>query len=634
MVKFKIVLFIFLSSCISLMYGNSTIDSLKQELKLNREDTTKVHILNKLCGEYQTIGEYDSVLYYGNAALKLAEKLNFSEGIASAYNNIGIINYYKGDYNLSLKNYISSLKAYQEMDKNDKSAQNGIANEYNNIGMVYQNLSKYTEALENYTYALKIREKIGSKKNIADSYSNIGIIHALNENYSVASENFKKALQLKIDINDKNGIARLYNNIGSNLQNHGVALQKEGEIKQAKLNFEQAFENYFAGLKIQEKLGDRRSVAMSCSNIGGTYFYTENYLQSKQWFLKALNISLEIGEKYLITEIYKGLAETDEKLGDYKEAYHHHKLYLQYKDSIFSEESTKQIAEMQTKYEAEKKQNIIVTQNLQLSKQQLQLTQNKILFILLLVGAMVIFIGAYLIITKNKIKHREILQKNILSQQKLHTKTLIETLEQERVRIARDLHDGIGQSLAAVITNHEQLITESACFSEDKKQLLNTSTTVLDNAYKELREISHQMMPRALKIAGLPEAISDVLDKSLSNTQLNYNFEKQPIIDLPENISIGIYRIFQELLSNIIKHSKATTINIILHKTHQQVILIVEDNGIGIKNNINSNEEIKKISTGIGLMNIISRTQIMNGTFLMEKGKLNGTITTLMIPLH
>ncbi len=618
-----LLLFVFFTS---LVYSSST-DSLKQLLIENKEDTNQVNYLNRLCLEYQKMGSYDSALFYGNTAFKIAKKITYKKGIASAYINIGLVDYYQGDFNAALKKYFIALKIFE---KDETSSEEGVAAVYNNIGMIYERINRYDDALKNYGKALTIRKKIGNEKGLATSYNNIGIIQSIKKSYKKADDNFKKSLKLWLKLNDKKSLSLAYNNIGFNLYSEGDAFQKSGSPQKAKRNFKLAFQNYYTVLELQKQIGNKRSIALSYSNIGETYLKIGEYLNAKKEYEKALELSTEIGEVFLLKDIYIGLALVNEKLGNYKEAYQQQQLYSKYKEKIFDKESTRQIEEIQAKYETEKKQKTIEIQSLQLSKQQLQITQNKVQVILLIAGMILIVIITYLIINRNKAKQRAVSQKNILTQQKRHAKTLICTLEQERIRIARDLHDGIGQTLVGAITNHEQLSTELNSFSENKKQIFNSTSIILDTAYKELRELSHQMMPRVLELTGLSEAISDLLDKSLKTTLIDYSFDQQPINEIPENIAISIYRIFQELLSNIIKHSEAKSILINLYRTQQRIMLIVEDDGIGIKDAINSS---KAKSNGIGLMNITARTQIMNGTFLIEKGKIKGTTSTLIIPL-
>jgi len=134
------------------------------------------------------------------------------------------------------------------------------------------------------------------------------------------------------------------------------------------------------------------------------------------------------------------------------------------------------------------------------------------------------------------------------------------------------------------------------------------------------------MMPRALSVAGLVPATEDLLHQLLGTAQLKYNFEAQEVDKLPESMEIGVFRVIQELISNILKHAEAKEVSVQLFKNKDHIVLIVEDDGIGI-------ESAKSDKKGIGLMNISARVQALNGSYSFDSGPKAGTVTNIRIPL-
>lgn len=215
-------------------------------------------------------------------------------------------------------------------------------------------------------------------------------------------------------------------------------------------------------------------------------------------------------------------------------------------------------------------------------------------------------------------------QKALIAEQERGIHAMIEAQENERSRIARDLHDGVVQEIGSVILKSrvafENLkIAESA----EAKEILEK----LEGSNQDLRTISHQMTPRSLKELGLIATLGDMLADSLTPANVTYTFEHFNWNDrLPETIEINIYRIAQELVNNILKHSQANTVNVQLFRTGNVAILMIEDNGKGM-DKANQNN-------GIGLMNIKNRAEMINGTVAFENGPEGGTLVTLKIEIN
>jgi len=211
----------------------------------------------------------------------------------------------------------------------------------------------------------------------------------------------------------------------------------------------------------------------------------------------------------------------------------------------------------------------------------------------------------------------------VIQEQERGIKAMIQAQENERGRIARDLHDGVVQQIGSVILKARNFIEKT---KKENQEEAKTFLEELETSNQDLRNISHQMMPRALKDLGIIPALEDMIDNSLTYRNIKYQFEHFNINErLPEKIEISIYRITQELINNIIKHSNANNVNVQLFKSDASIILIVEDDGIGMK--------ASKSGKGIGLLNISSRVDMIDGTVNFEPSPNSGTLVTVKIPL-
>ena len=352
---------------------NNTIDSLEAILKTAGQDTNKVNILNTLSYEL-LYSNTDTTIFLATQAKNLAEKLNYSKGIASAYLrlgqaynnlgsyeqsqaylskalalstdklttakiyvNIGINHYEMSNYPEALKNYFTGLKAFEEAG--DKRA---IGSVYNNIANIYTDMGNYDEALKNHIAAKKIREANNDKRGIAGSHLNIGVIYFSQGNYYEALKNWFEAKKLYEELGDKNEVALTYNHIG--------VVYKNQE------KYEPALKNYFDALKILEEVRDKEGIAITYNNIGTVLIADSKAGEAKEWLMKSLHLAKEIGIKTTIQDAYLSHARAVSALNNYPDAYANYKMYIVYRDSIANKENTEKIVQQKMQYEFDKKE--------------------------------------------------------------------------------------------------------------------------------------------------------------------------------------------------------------------------------------------------------------------------------------
>lgn len=499
--RYLYILFVFTIFPLFSYSQNSKIDSLLNEVKKNNIDTNKLISLNLLSRQYNNIGEYDSALFYIASALELSKKIHFNPNdsvsqvslkkqIAISYNIKGIICDNKGEYDVALQNYFTSLKIRKEIgDIAGESAS------FNNIGLIYEQLGNYPEAIKYHLASLKISEKLANNQSIASSYSNLGNVYSDEGNYDEALKWHKKALEIRKKYNYKGDIGRSYSNIGlvyfnqnnfeDALKNHfaslaikkelndklGIAIshnnigivyfaQSDDETDEKKKEnlYELAMQNYFSALKIQEAVGENSGTANICNNIGNVCVKRRQFDLAKSYLDRAKRILTKSGNKKYLRGTYNALTKLDSAKGNYKGAYENYKLFILYRDSLNNEESQRKTIQSQMNYDFEKKEAVAKAEHKkELEKQELVADEKSrkqtvvILFVvagLLLVLVFSGFIFRSLRITR---KQKSIIekQKNIVEQQKQevelqkiiveeHQKEIIDSIMYAR-RIQRSL---------------------------------------------------------------------------------------------------------------------------------------------------------------------------------------------------
>lgn len=420
---------------LSIFAQDKTLDSLFEELKVAKENSHKVIILNNISLKYGYINP-DTAFVIINQSIALAKKHGYKKELAIALRIKGILYYYQGNYIEALRYYSKALEIFSSIKDKEQ-----IAATLNNIGLVYHEQSNYPKALEYYFKSLKIEEELGDKISVAITFGNIGIIYDEQSNYSKALMYYFKALQIAEELDFKELQANTLMNIGvvyrsqlnysEALKHYFKALKIAEELDRKQLqadilsnigivyeeqsNYTLALEYYFKSLRIYEYLGDKRGIAVVFNNISTLYFKTKQYKKAEQYLKKSIALSDSVGLLDNIRVCEKMYSKLDSTLGKYKSALEHYKKYIAIRDTINNIEKAKQQVALEMTYEFEKKQSIeraeqekreaIIKEEKQ--KQKVIIYSISIFSILILILCIVIFRNLVLTKKINKIIDRQ-----------------------------------------------------------------------------------------------------------------------------------------------------------------------------------------------------------------------------------
>ncbi|MEP7319294.1 MAG: sensor histidine kinase, partial [Panacibacter sp.] len=214
-----------------------------------------------------------------------------------------------------------------------------------------------------------------------------------------------------------------------------------------------------------------------------------------------------------------------------------------------------------------------------------------------------------------------------IEQKKKTTQAVMQAEEEERKRIALELHDSIAQKMVVAKLNLEAFETELPDLTATQQQVYNNIFSLVDESCTEVRELSHSMVPQAFFKSGLTDALKSLVDK-IENKNLRVIFSAEGnLANLEKNAELMIYRIIQECIQNVLKHAKASRLDIALIAEQNELDVTIEDNGTGF-------DLAAVTSDGLGMKNVYSRIEYLNGKIDITSAPGKGTAIALYIPMN
>lgn len=596
----------------------------------------------------------DSAEIYAEKLVIMAKTSKSDELLAKAFSTQSLIKQYHSKTDVAL------LLNQQSCEINKKLGNNSeIAKNYYRFGSLYDTKSDYVKATENYLKSIELAEKEKLYSLVQKNYRKLSVLNTTQEKYNDALKYAHKA----VEISDKFG--KDSTDMAENFFTLAISCKYLNKFDFAERYFNKAY-HIFEKQKYSFKMADilcekaaifnetnlLKSISISLAaqkifdeidpeiitsiNNMGNVAETLFRLAQNDSLIKKINnpeipknkqAILEKAEKYLIKSIdlskkqniqqailyYSGLlSDIQAYRGDYKNAYKNLQYKFKYNDSLFSQTNKNAIAKLESEKEI-----------LQLNAENKQKSNNNKILIGLFLGLSVLsFLGYRNFRNRQKIQQFKIteLEKD---KQLLAVDAMLKGQEDERNRIAKDLHDGLGGMLSGVKMSFTTM-KENMIMSAENVGVFEHSIAQLDSTISELRKIAHNLMPEALVRFGLNDAIKDFCTSIMSATHIDIFYENLgEARNLDNTANTYIYRIIQELVNNAIKHGNPKQILVQMTTTPNKILLTVEDDGKGMDANKMA------ISKGIGIINIQHRVNYFKGNVVFENKNPQGTVVNI-----
>lgn len=686
---------------ICLAQSDRQIDSLLSVLKIQSSDTAKVNTLLALNKRSIGLNKADDAKRFANEALVLAEKIKFRKGISAAKNSIGYsfiqagrYFYKRGNFPDGLKEFLSALRVFEKNQFKEgiatalmyvghvylsqenyskalekylvaldllKQGQNKnlVGAAYNDIGSLYENQENYQDALKYYYLAIKSYEEAGNKQGLIDRYFNIGFLYEDQGNYTEALKNHQIALRISEEIGWKNGVIASNGNLGGLYWNMA--------------NLPEALKHYILALKGYEESGNVQSIAMCKNDVGSVYLDMKNYPLSKQYLSEALTTFKELGMVENIKSVYETMTSLDSATGNFAGALEDHKQFILFRDSLSNEEVTNAITKNQLQYEFDKKSDSIGfiqsltserlkqqtllaqrgQQSLLLKEKELQILGKEKELQLLQTQKDSVEISKHKAESDKQAGELVILNKQkeiqdlAINRQKLIKKYLVGglalllllsffiyrnyrnrqqlKLQLLRNKIASDLHDDIGSTLSSI-----SIFSQMA--QQQSKEVNPLLETIGENSRKMLdamADIVWTINPENDQFEQIVLRMRSFAFELLGAKNIDFEFKADEDVSkmkLSMDVRKNLYLIFKEALNNMAKYSRANKALFDIKEDKNVLSMLIHDNGKGF--------DMLQTTPGNGLRNMKKRADEIGAKLLIDSNPDKGTTIQLNVSVN
>jgi signal transduction histidine kinase len=512
------------------------------------------------------------------------------------------------------------LKAIEVSKKTEPKIK--TAKLYSNLALAYSSISEYAKYRDAAIIAIKLFEETNSEHDLVLEYGLLG--------FHLKSSNIKRSkyyMQLAIKLAEKNNLVK---EIGGIYDNYGTVLELSNDLDSALFYYKKALDikksandyigipytlNHLAGLlairgNMKEAFAYMEKSDKYRAKEKSSYGRAENAVIYGELYEKVGNINLAIikyneslelakviGNKHLVQYNYEKLSGIYEKMEDFKRAYSNLVNHKNYQDSIINVETNKRIAELEIKFESQKKDKEISEAKLKLKEQREQIIVATVFSILLLIGIVAIY-------SFQKLKRKQI--RNELELKNQFAKVEYENrISDEKLRISRELHDNIGSHLTFMISSIDNLTFANK--DEKNYTKLNNLSTFGRNTLNELRQTIWAMKKSESTLQELFLKLNEFKTQILTDIDIQINNNIISEIKLTSTQTLNLFRIIQEAIQNTIKYANASKVNITFKQVGDEFVLSIEDNGSGF--------DISNSKMGNGISNMKFRCEEAGATF-------------------
>ena len=547
---------------------------------------------------FQNIGEYDSSIMFQKRVIELSIERKDTTNLAIGYQNLGVVYKFLGNYEEALIHFFNALSI---TEKGETTAMCNIT-----IAQIYKALGKQEESGIYLERASAIGQKLDDSKIKSAVFIEMGTSMLMQGNLVKAFEYLKKGEEELLSINLRDGLPSIYNNLGA-------IKFYQGDFGGAIVFYEKS--QYEARLS-----NDPVDEGVALLNIGEANTYLGNYSLAEKRLKESLKIFKSLGNKLYIVDNYEYLNQLELKRKDFQKSLEYFKLKDVYEDSILNQKNLQTLANLSTKYETEIKEQEIKMLKAQTTLNEVEIKGQRRLMVSITIAAILVLLALILINSRRRYKLRAQLLEEKSKVQRTRFRAVIDGEEQERKRIARELHDGLGQILSTA-----RIIVSSI---NEEPAKLQKSISLIDHAVDEVRSISHNLMPNALIAYGVKSAVEDMFRTVKESTPVVVKMTIEEGLSLEEQVSIVIYRVLQECLNNTLKYANASELELDISKGQGLIKITYKDNGSGF------DMKQAKPNDGIGLSNMQSRIELIGGSFEIVSKLGEGTSIYFSIPDH